>query len=100
MFISGKVCDSSFMSPHSVTARDRATTWDVWEESNLAKTQAFTIANTEGRVCFCTSNMQQGNYKSAILWLWATAEDVTKISLAFAHSFTGSDREVSCYHPD
>ena len=30
----------------------------------------------------------------------ATAEEVPKSSLAFAHSFTGSDREVSCYPPN
>lgn len=30
----------------------------------------------------------------------ATAEEMPKSSLAFAHRFTGSDREVPFYHPN
>lgn len=44
--VSGKVCDSSFMSPCSVTVRNRApTNREGWVLSNLIKTQTFIIAN-------------------------------------------------------
>lgn len=60
MFTSGKVSNSSFMSPHSMTVRDRAATWEVWEWSKLTKTQAFTIANTEDWVWFYTRTGSKG----------------------------------------
>ena len=65
--VPAKVCDSFFASPCSVTARDRAPTWEGWGLPNLTKTQTFTVANTGGRVCFCIRNMQQGKYQSALL---------------------------------
>lgn len=65
--VSGKVCDSSFMSSCSATVRDRASTRESWGLSNLTKTRTFTLANTGGKVCFCIRNMQQGKSKSALL---------------------------------